>query len=522
MIVERDVRYAPEMRDALELEPFGSRALRIVLGPGWAEDLGGRAALSQALLELDDVRDALVTETHALVMLGAPVRSSHARATLAAAVARCAGAALPPGQQIEVEVVYDGADLEVVARSLGVTASEVIARHTERDLHVSFLGFLPGFAYLRGLDPLLATLPRRATPRPRVPARTVAAAGGMSAIYPSASPGGWHLLGRAPSFDPLERELGVGDRLRFRSIVREQPTALLAGAVLAGRPGTGSESLDSVSVEHVAGISLVIDGAPTRLLHRGAPPGGPLVQSWAARANHAAGNATDAPLIERYGAITLALSRQSPRSRVIADERGRALELDPGDSITLAWDRESRVGYVAIEGGLAVPLVLGGCGTILSIGRGGHEGRPLRAGDRLRLGGSHAGPEPEEPREEGPTLAMTPGPELLDLDHARDVLASATFRIAAASDRTGTRLVSEEPGALLSTRVAGTAPMRRGAVQAPPSGELVVLGPDHPVTGGYPVVGFLDSSALDTLFARPIGARVRLRLTAEARDLTDP
>ncbi|MFG1963481.1 allophanate hydrolase subunit 1 [Nonomuraea sp. NPDC049028] len=96
---------------------------------------------------------------------------------------------------VAIPVVYDGEDLDSVAELAGMSADDVIARHTGRELVVGWLGFAPGFAYLIGLDPALH-LPRLATPRTSVPAGSVAIAGPYSAIYPTASPGGWRLLGR--------------------------------------------------------------------------------------------------------------------------------------------------------------------------------------------------------------------------------------------------------------------------------------------------------------------------------------
>lgn len=98
-------------------------------------------------------------------------------------------------ETVTVPVVYDGADLADVAAEAGISVDEVIARHTGRELVVGWLGFAPGFAYLTGLDPVLH-LPRLATPRTSVPAGSVAVAGPYSAVYPTASPGGWRLLGR--------------------------------------------------------------------------------------------------------------------------------------------------------------------------------------------------------------------------------------------------------------------------------------------------------------------------------------
>jgi KipI family sensor histidine kinase inhibitor len=104
-----------------------------------------------------------------------------------------AGAAEEP--VVTIPVVYDGADLDSVAESAGISVVEVISRHSGRELVVGWLGFAPGFAYLTGLDPVLE-LPRLDTPRTSVPAGSVAIAGPYSAVYPTASPGGWRLLGR--------------------------------------------------------------------------------------------------------------------------------------------------------------------------------------------------------------------------------------------------------------------------------------------------------------------------------------
>ncbi|GAA4942735.1 KipI family sensor histidine kinase inhibitor [Nonomuraea thailandensis] len=98
---------------------------------------------------------------------------------------------------VTIPVVYDGADLDSVAALAGISAEEVVARHTGRELVVGWLGFAPGFAYLTGLDPVLET-PRLETPRTSVPAGSVAVAGPYSAVYPAASPGGWRLIGRTP------------------------------------------------------------------------------------------------------------------------------------------------------------------------------------------------------------------------------------------------------------------------------------------------------------------------------------
>ncbi|TDD24000.1 5-oxoprolinase subunit B family protein [Nonomuraea diastatica] len=106
-----------------------------------------------------------------------------------------AGAGAAEGPVVTIPVVYDGADLESVAALAGISVDDVVARHSGRELVVGWLGFAPGFAYLTGLDPVLES-PRLDTPRTSVPAGSVAIAGPYSAVYPTASPGGWRLLGR--------------------------------------------------------------------------------------------------------------------------------------------------------------------------------------------------------------------------------------------------------------------------------------------------------------------------------------
>ncbi len=123
---------------------------------------------------------------------------------------------------IEFPVRYggpDGPDLQAVAERCGLREEDAIAAHAGAEYVVGFLGFLPGFAYLEGLDRRLH-LPRREQPRTRVPAGSVAIAGTQSAVYPFDSPGGWHLIGRTDCtmFDPSRSPpalLSAGDRVRF-------------------------------------------------------------------------------------------------------------------------------------------------------------------------------------------------------------------------------------------------------------------------------------------------------------------
>jgi KipI family sensor histidine kinase inhibitor len=123
------------------------------------------------------------------------------------------------GPLVEVPVVYDGADLHDVAARWGTDVDGVVARHGEIEFVSAFCGFAPGFAYLAGL-PEEHAVPRLDTPRGRVPAGSVGLAGSWCGVYPTASPGGWRLLGRTELtlWDPARSDpalLAPGTRVRF-------------------------------------------------------------------------------------------------------------------------------------------------------------------------------------------------------------------------------------------------------------------------------------------------------------------
>lgn len=129
----------------------------------------------------------------------------------------------------EIPVCYGaefGPDLAEVAEYCGLSPEAVISRHSAKEYLVHFIGFLPGFPYLGGLDPILHT-PRRSTPRPSIPAGAVGIGGRQTGIYPHSSPGGWQLIGRTPlllfrSDSDTPVWLEAGDRLRFCPIDREE------------------------------------------------------------------------------------------------------------------------------------------------------------------------------------------------------------------------------------------------------------------------------------------------------------
>lgn len=193
-------------------EPMGDGAVR------WRRDPARDARrLLDALRAYPGVIDAVVTEEHALVTFD-PSRPIEAPWEIESAVPR-----EPVSTGVREHVVrarYDGPDLDAIAAHAKTDRATIVTLHASRTYVVRLVGFLPGFAYLGPVAPELS-IPRRATPRPRVDAGSIALAGGYTGIYPLASPGGWHLIGRAIDCVAFDAEtgarFGLGDRVRFEA-----------------------------------------------------------------------------------------------------------------------------------------------------------------------------------------------------------------------------------------------------------------------------------------------------------------
>jgi KipI family sensor histidine kinase inhibitor len=185
------------------VRPYGTTALLVDL-----PDLDAVRAVDAALRADPPAGtvDVVPAARTVLVTFRSPAARAAAAPVITAAVTHAATAPDPALDEHRAPVLlpvrYDGPDLDEVAALTGLSPQEVAARHLAGRYTVAFGGFMPGFAYLTGLDPALR-VPRRDSPRPRVPAGAVAVAGDLAAVYPAATPGGWRLLGTCdtPLFD---------------------------------------------------------------------------------------------------------------------------------------------------------------------------------------------------------------------------------------------------------------------------------------------------------------------------------
>jgi KipI family sensor histidine kinase inhibitor len=477
---------------------------------------------------------------------------------------------LQAGGLVEIEVVYDGEDLDEVGDQTGLGRDGLIRRHTETDWIGAFGGFAPGFTYLVPADQPPASptdapadhppegraldIPRRDSPRTTVPAGSVALAGRFSAVYPRSSPGGWQLIGRtdATLWD-LDRSapalVAPGDRVRYRA-VREQARVGPAGNSGPGTtpagtaaPGTGP----AVVIEHPGLQSLIQDLGRPGQGDLGVSAAGAADADSARQANRIVGNAPGAAVIETLlgglrlrarghqvlaltgaetPAVITAVAGGLPADRVVAHRRPFALY--DGEALEIGEPTAGLRTYVAVRGGLEADVVLGSRSTDSLSGLGpaplstGTE-VPVGMGPRYAAVGHTEPPLCPMPRAETTTeLRVVPGPRDDWFGPAGlDRLAGQDWLVTDQSNRIGVRLAVAQEG-----EPRAGMPLERirdgelasegavtGALQVPPSGLPVLFLTDHPVTGGYPVIGVVLPEDLTLAAQLPPGTRVRFVLT---------
>lgn len=261
----------------------------------------------------------------------------------------------------------------------------------------------------------------------------------------------------------------------------------------------------TILIERIGPGATIQDLGRPGLMHDGVPPGGPLVRSLFLAANRALGNVDTAAALE----IPLSSCVMRAESALTVSVDGTVHHLSTDESLTIATGTEA-VHYLAVPGGFEVPQALGSRGTLLAAAIGGLDGRMLRRGDRLgSLTASPARLEPHNvtPLDPAAPLRLHRGPDFRGTGLFEQLLATA-MRVSSVQDRTGTRL----DGPRLprpNTDRRGSFPMVRGAIQVTSDGSLIVLGPDHPTTGGYPVIAVLTSTDLDAFARRRPGSEVR-------------
>lgn len=450
---------------------------------------------------------------------------------------------LPTTGEVTVPVRYDGEDLDEAASLLGVSAAELVNRHLAADWKVAFSGFAPGFGYVVSSDPLF-DVPRRSSPRTRVPAGSVALAGQFTGVYPRESPGGWQLIGRTDALMwDIDRDppalLSPGTTVRFEQmraqvVMSENADDRADERSVTERPAANSSAIEAANAAAIEVVRpslqlLVQDAGRPGFAALGVSSSGAADHRALREANRAVGNATGAAVLESVGGAVLrfhgsgvAAVSGAEGALELIDATGVARRIAhgapfatvEGDELTLGHPTSGLRYIIAVRGGVAVDPALDSRASDTLAGLGP---APLAAGDVLGVGDSAR--HPVEPDVTPRTLPASG--ELVDLEitlgprddwftaSALATLTGQEWTVTPRSDRVGIRLEGAVP---LERSVSGELPSEgavTGAIQVPPDGQPVLFLPDHPLTGGYPIIGALTDRSLDLAGQLPPGVRVR-------------
>ncbi|MQW87878.1 urea amidolyase family protein [Sinorhizobium saheli] len=444
------------------------------------------------------------------------------------------------GETFEIPVTYDGEDLNDVAELLGWTVEELTRRHTEATYTVAFTGFAPGFAYMTSDDPAF-DVPRRKSPRVRIPAGSVALGGKFGGIYPTDSPGGWQLLGQTPlkMWDTSRVRaalLAPGDRVRFRDIAKGASVSVSALPAASETSTPTSIEANGILVTRADRPALFQDLGRRGQAGQGVSESGALDRQSLIEANLCVGNPRGAAVIEiAYGGfaikadrpVTLAITgAPAPMTIHTADGRsigapiGQPFALDAGDELTLEFPPEGTRSYMALRGGFAVEKGLGSAATdtLAKVGPS-----PIAAGDVLAPGAEAVtAVDPNSPKStqlpkagDTATLDVVLGPRTdWFTDRGLTTLLTQEWQVTAESSRVGVRLAGAEPLERADASELPSEGTPLGAIQVPHSGQPVLFLADHPLTGGYPVIAVVASHHLDLAGQIPIGAKIRFNAIA--------
>ncbi len=424
---------------------------------------------------------------------------------------------LPKARRVEVPVWYQGEGLAVVAKANGLTEEEVVRLHSEPTYLIYMLGFSPGFAYMGGLNAKLTT-PRLETPRVSVPAGSVGIAGSQTGIYPVESPGGWNIIGRTwfKLFDPATEEpflFEPGDEVQFVPAEVGEEAALMSAVAEAVDPPDRF-----VKIIEPGMYTTVQDAGRTGYLRYGLPLSGTMDRRAFNAANALVGNTSNDAVLECTGTMPMLEFSQPTMVAVVYADRFQTVAVFAGEPVKFQPLETGYRAYIAIAGGIDVPMVMGSRSTYVSGKLGGFEGRILRAGDVLPVTNvaanySRVATERFVCNAAGSRayVRVIPGPEAEWFDcGGLNTFLTSEFTVSSKSDRTGLRL--EGPG--LSFRLDEqmiSSGIAMGTIQVPPSGQPIVMMADHPTTGGYPRIGNVVLEDLSILAQLMPGDCLRFR-----------
>ncbi|MGO2304799.1 MAG: 5-oxoprolinase/urea amidolyase family protein [Providencia sp.] len=442
---------------------------------------------------------------------------------------------------VTIPVDYRGEDIAEVAQYLGITIDEVIRRHTENEYQVAFSGFAPGFGYMVSKGAQL-NVPRRQSPRVRIPAGSVALAGEFSSVYPQASPGGWQLIGTTDiAVWDIDREepalLQAGYRVNFIDKARSNVTYSLPISQPIKNRSQQVETTD-LTVLTVGLQTLFQDMGRIGQSALGISESGAMDKSALHSANRLVGNSSDSTALEiTQGGfkaranrdLLVAITGATCPIQIMTSENEhyeaktyQPIGLAKGDVIHVGRPSQGVRSYFAVRGGFNVATVLESCSfdTLAQVGPA-----PLVVGQSLSIKANNqqsAISLNETPAFEYPTsedvvvLDVVLGPRTdWFTPQAIELLRNQLWQVTAASNRIGLRLAGDVPFEREKQQELPSEGTCIGAIQVPANGQPVLFLNDHPLTGGYPVIGTVCEYHLDLAGQLPVNTKIRFNPLGE-------
>jgi KipI family sensor histidine kinase inhibitor len=391
-------------------------------------------------------------------------------------------------REVLVPTRYDGEDLGYISAQTGLSIAEVIQKHSQANYRVYTIGFAPGQPLMGTLDPALY-LPRRATPRKRVPANAVAVAVAQTCIYPLPTPGGWHLLGTAleRAYDPHREQpflFRPGDSVRFVPSEGDTPKDVEALGLLPHDPHTPVFKVEEAGLQ-----DLIVDGGRFFAARFGLARSGFLDARSAKIANTVAGNKANEALLELtltgpvlsvlcdsvigfagFGMCCLVDDEEIPVAMSVVVRKGQRISFR-------TMTQGSRA-YLAVAGGFEVqtfrnsisPDIQGKIGRALQVG----DVLGVKTAQKARAGFSVY----HRVLSKKTTVRLLPGPQANV--EALEALSLKPF-VVRSLDRMGVRLEGNKVphGEVISE------PTPLGAVQITNNGDPIILLHDRGGIGGY-------------------------------------
>ncbi|MGV1764420.1 5-oxoprolinase/urea amidolyase family protein [Agrobacterium rhizogenes] len=454
----------------------------------------------------------------------------------------------PSDVLVEIPVQYDGEDLSDVAELTGLSVEEVVRRHTESTFTVAFCGFAPGFGYLVGGD-IALQVPRRQSPRTKIPAGSVALAGAFSGVYPQASPGGWQIIGTTTTkMWDLSRDppalFQPGYRVRFFDLAKKS-VAVSTTLAKAATSASAQAETDTLTLKVLLAPmpALFQDLGRFGQTGQGVSSSGALDQGALKAANRLVGNPAGTACLEIIlGGFSFEVSGRAvfgvtgapcpisirdASGRMFAAETYQPVSLEAGDVVTLGQAPKGMRSYLSVRGGFRVKPVLGSASTdtLAVVGPD-----PVTAGMVLTIN-SEASDLNSVSLIEAPTFAHPAPGEVVTLDVIMGprsdwfteagiaALSNQLFHVTPQSNRVGIRLSGETALERKNKAELPSEGTATGAIQVPHSGQPVLFLADHPLTGGYPVIGTVAEHHLDLAGQIPVNAQIRFRPVRDFADI---